>query len=219
MRCFKIKTFTNSWVFVFSYKSFSLCSWENKLSWKMSVCLFLLYNSTDLYFLEHISSKGCQWWLQDGKFSLQLPPSSKMQAATWLHGSACLKKTKGTSFFHVIIKKIKGKKKLQRHQWFHNGYIFQVFLSPREWQCSAMNRWPTQTKAATAAWHEFRLCLKVRPSVNITFHTSLIKHQLIFMEYFLSRYQRFNFLHVLTLTTGYFMFLLSCELIGRPKWN
>lgn len=110
MRCFKIKTFTNSWVFVFSYKSFSLCSWENKLSWKMSVCLFLLYNSTDLYFLEHISSKGCQWWLQDGKFSLQLPPSSKMQAATWLHGSACLKKTKGTSFFHVIIKKIKGKK-------------------------------------------------------------------------------------------------------------
>lgn len=75
------------------------------------VCLFLLCNATDLYFLEHLSSKGCQWWLQDGKFSLQLPPSSKMQAATWLYGSACLKKTKRTSFFHVITKKIKGKKK------------------------------------------------------------------------------------------------------------
>lgn len=132
MRCFKIKTFTNSWVFVFSYKSFSLCSWENKLSWKMSVCLFLLYNSTDLYFLEHISSKGCQWWLQDGKFSLQLPPSSKMQAATWLHGSACLKKTKGTSFFHVIIKKIKGKKN-SRDISGEGQLLYLMYVGLKEW--------------------------------------------------------------------------------------
>lgn len=35
-------------------------------------------------------------------------PSPRAQAATWLRGSACLTKTEGTSFFNVIITKIKG---------------------------------------------------------------------------------------------------------------
>lgn len=149
-------------------------------------------------------------------------PFSQSASSHMVSWKCMLDKNWRNQFFNVIITKIKGRGKnpetSMASQWLYfPGVPFsQGNGSALPWAGEPpKHNWQLKPKMNFVCAE-----LKGRPSVNIVFHTSAIKHQFIFMEQLLSCHQRFlNFLHMFILTTRHTMFILPCGLIGRPKWN